>query len=140
MAESGSMTFWRTIRRFFRWLADRIKDLFYGPGNMYLDLGRILATVTAVALVGAQLWNIYLGKEIDLGPGGLGGGLAAVITAIAALIAAKDMAHTNAVSRVSQDATAAVEADTASRQADTPSTIVEGNLQADNIENVEVKP
>lgn len=76
-----------------RWFAVRLKDLFYGPGNVYLDLGRILATATAVALIGAQVWNIWLGKEIDLGPGGLGGGLAAVITAIAALIAAKDIAH-----------------------------------------------
>lgn len=81
------------ILSILRWLAARFKDLFYGPGNVYLDLGRILATATAAALIGAQFWNIYLGKEIDLGPGGLGGGLAALITAIAALIAAKDIAH-----------------------------------------------
>lgn len=84
------------ILSILRWLAARFKDLFYGPGNVYLDLGRILATATAAALLGAQAWNIYLGKEIDLGPGGLGGGLAAVITAIAALIAAKDIAHRKA--------------------------------------------
>jgi hypothetical protein len=118
-----------------RWLAARLKDLFYGPGNAYLDLGRILATAVALALIGAQLWNIYLGKEIDLGPGGLGGGLAAVITAIAALIAAKDFAHSNAVSKEAQDATAL-------KQADMPPapTIVEGDLNAEVIETVEMAP
>lgn len=78
--------------RLFKWAAVRLRDLFFGPGNVYLDLGRILATITALALICAQAWNIYLGKEIDLGPSGLGGGLAAVLTAAAALIAAKDIA------------------------------------------------
>lgn len=77
-------------------VALRLKDLFYGPANAYLDLGRILAALTSLALIGAQLWNIYLGKEIDLGPSGLGGGLAAVLTAAAALIAAKDIARRKA--------------------------------------------
>lgn len=93
----------KKLRAVFRWVAARLKDLFYGPGNTYLDLGRIISTAVAIALIGAQLWNIHLGKEIDLGPGGLGGGLAALITAIAALIAAKDIAHGKSKASSSED-------------------------------------
>jgi hypothetical protein len=82
------------VKRIVKWL----RDLFYGPGNIYLDLGRILSTLVALALIGGQLWNMYLGKEIDLGPGGLGGGLAAILTAAAALIAAKDIARRKSLS------------------------------------------
>lgn len=74
-----------------RWIAARLKDLFYGPNNAYLDLGRVVGFIAALCLIIAALWNmLVLGKEIDLGPGGLGGGLAAVVGAIAGLIAAKD--------------------------------------------------
>lgn len=75
-----------------------IGDLFKGPGNAYWDLGRILSTIVAVALIGGQLWNIHLGKELDLGPTGLGGGFAAILTAAAAFIAAKDMARKKSLS------------------------------------------
>ena len=76
-----------------KWIKARLRDLFYGVGNKHLDLGRVLAFIVTIALVLGQLWNVLLGKELDLGPGGLGGGLAAVITAAAALIAAKDIAR-----------------------------------------------
>ncbi len=66
------------------------KDLFYGPGNKHLDLGRIVGAVGVGMMLGGEVWNAYCGKPIDLGPGGLGGGLAAVIGAVAVLIAAKD--------------------------------------------------
>lgn len=69
-----------------------LRDLFMGPNNSFWDLGRILAFVSTLAMLGAQVWNIHLGLPIDLGPAGLGGGLAAVITAAAVLILAKDRA------------------------------------------------
>lgn len=75
------------LRKIGRWIADRLKDLFYGPGNGYADLARILAFVGLMAEVGALLWNISLGKEIDLV--GLGGGIAAILTASAGFLAAK---------------------------------------------------
>jgi len=71
---------------------DFLVDLFKGPGNVYWDLGRIIVFGSAALMTGAALWNIHLGKDIDLGPSGLGGGLAALLTAGAALIAAKDLA------------------------------------------------
>ena len=42
------------MKRLWAWLVRRLRDLFYGPGNVYLDLGRLLAAVTVLALVGAQ--------------------------------------------------------------------------------------
>lgn len=66
-----------------------IVDLFKGPGNHYWDLGRIIAAIAVLAMFGGQLWNMHLKQPIDLGPGGLGGGLAAVVTACAAFLAAK---------------------------------------------------
>lgn len=35
-----------------------LKDLFYGPGNHYLDLGRLLAFFATVALFAAVGWNV----------------------------------------------------------------------------------
>jgi hypothetical protein len=66
-----------------------VADLFKGPGNHYWDLGRIISGVSVGAMIGAQLWNIHLGKEIDLGPTGLGGGLTAVLGGCAGFLAAK---------------------------------------------------
>lgn len=71
-----------------RWLANRLKDLFYGPGNVHLDLGRVVSFIVSLAPVGAAIWNARLGKEINLQDFGLG--IAAVVTACAVLIAAKD--------------------------------------------------
>lgn len=69
-----------------------LKDLFYGPGNVSADLGRILGAVGVLMMLGGQVWNIALGLPLELGPAGLGGGLAAVIGAVAALVYAKDRA------------------------------------------------
>ena len=79
----------KRLRKFFRWIAERFKDLWFGPDNEYLDLGRVLSTIAVLSIVGGQLWNIRLGKELDLGPAGLGGGVAAAMTASAAFLAAK---------------------------------------------------
>lgn len=84
--------------RLLRWIAARLRDLFYGPGNTYLDLGRVVGFIAALALIGSAFWNMHLGKEIELGPAGLGGGLAAVVGAIAGLIAAKDIARKKSLS------------------------------------------
>lgn len=73
------------MRKFF-------KDLFYGPGNTNADLGRIIGAVGVLMMIGGQIWNILLGLPLELGPTGLGGGLAAVIGAAAALVYAKDRA------------------------------------------------
>lgn len=66
-----------------------LKDLFYGPGNYYLDLGRVVAFVGVVASLGAAIYNARLGQPFDLGPSGFLGGLGAVIAAAAALMTAK---------------------------------------------------
>ena len=73
-----------------------IKDLLKGPTNAYWDLGRILALVAALMMLGGQVWNIRLGLPLELGPTGLGGGLAAVLGGMAALIFAKDKAGAEA--------------------------------------------
>lgn len=83
--------------KFFRRCIKFFADLWKGPGNAYWDLGRIAATISILSLIGGQLWNIHLGKEIDLGPGGFGGGLAALVTACAVLIAAKDIARAKVI-------------------------------------------
>ncbi len=81
-----------------------IKDLFWGPGNLAADLGRIIAFGAAVMMLCAQIWNVRLGLPIDLGPGGLGGGLGVVMGGIGALIYAKDRAKSeNTVAKAIND-------------------------------------
>jgi hypothetical protein len=63
------------------WIAERLKDLLYGPGNSHLDIGRVTALGAAFLLTGATVWNMILKQPIDLGPAGLGGGLAGILTA-----------------------------------------------------------
>jgi hypothetical protein len=81
--------------RFWHWLCRRGRDLFYGPDNLGLDLGRCIVAGDGALMGLATLWNIHLHKEINLGPGGLGGGLGTLLSAGALLIAAKDRARTN---------------------------------------------
>lgn len=69
-----------------------LKDLFAGPDNAYWDLGRILGFIASLAMIGGAVWNVLLGLPLELGPAGFGGGFAAVLTASAALIYAKDRA------------------------------------------------
>lgn len=78
--------------KLFRWLSKIFRDLFYGPGNEAADLGRIIGALGVLMMLGGQVWNILLGLPVELGPTGLGGGLAAVIGAAAALVYAKDRA------------------------------------------------
>lgn len=66
-----------------------IRDLFYGPGNHYLDLGRVIAFAGVLASLSAAVWNAAHGVPFDLGPSGFLGGMGAVIASAAALIGAK---------------------------------------------------
>jgi hypothetical protein len=85
-----------------------LKDLFYGPGNTAADLGRIIGAVGVLMMLGGQVWNVLLGLPLELGPTGLGGGLAAVIGAAAALVYAKDRARAeNTVAKAVSEATPA---------------------------------
>jgi hypothetical protein len=70
----------------------RLQDLFFGPDNSFLDLGRVLAFLGVLSMLLGQLWNVLLGLPLELGPTGLGGGLGAVLGGAAALIYAKDRA------------------------------------------------
>ncbi len=79
----------KLIWRFILWVGSVIADLFKGPGNHYWDLGRILAFLGTATMAAGVGWNVHLGKPIDLGPGGLGGGLAAIYTAAGIYLAAK---------------------------------------------------
>jgi hypothetical protein len=69
-----------------------LRDLFMNVGNANWDLGRIVGAIGIAMMLGGQAWNIALGLPIELGPTGLGGGLAAVLGGAAALIYAKDRA------------------------------------------------
>lgn len=75
------------------WIADRLKDLLYGPGNHYLDTGRVLSVGGAMTMLGAVIWDIHLKKPIDLMA--LGTGSAAMLTACAAFLAAKTWDRTS---------------------------------------------
>lgn len=90
-------------------------DLFKGPDNSYWDLGRIVAGLSVFTMIAGQIWNMLLGLPLELGPTGLGGGLAAVLGGAAALIYAKDKAKAeNTVAK-----TAGTVADTAGTIANT---------------------
>lgn len=116
-------------------------DLFAGVGNTQWDLGRIMGFLAFLPMVAAVVHNILVGTAIDLMA--LGGGTAAIYTAVAILIAAKDVARTNAVHKLSQDATAATVAATDAHRAETgqpaATTTVEGDLKAETVEKVEMK-
>lgn len=83
------------LRAFWRWIAERLKDLFYSVGNEHLDLARLVGAFFAGLAAFAVLWNsLHLGKEIDLAA--FLGGLTALAGGIAALIATKDWARRKA--------------------------------------------
>ena len=84
-------------------------DLFAGVNNEAWDLGRILSFLAMLPLFISAGWNLWRGEAIDISS--LGVGIAAVVTACAVLIAAKDYTNTNAISQAKQDQTAAVTAD-----------------------------
>lgn len=70
-----------------------LRDLFMNVGNANWDLGRIGAAFAVLMMFAAAVWNVLLGLPIELGPTGLGGGLAAVLGGAAAWIYAKDRAR-----------------------------------------------
>jgi hypothetical protein len=83
--------------RALRWLSARLKDLLYDPSNCHLDPGRVTGWLTIITIIVAALWNIHLGKEIDLGVTGLPGGLAALLgAAVVYLIKDRQQAAGNA--------------------------------------------
>lgn len=55
--------------------------------------GRIISVLALAAELGGALWDVHLHQPVDIGPGGLGGGLAAILTASAALLAAPPAAN-----------------------------------------------
>ncbi len=69
-----------------------IRDLFMNVNNANWDLARIVGALGILMMLGGQVWNMLLGLPLDLGPAGMGGGLAAVLGGAAALIYAKDRA------------------------------------------------
>ena len=69
-----------------------LKDLFMGGQNEYWDEGRILAAVGTFLIFMAEVWNMLLGLPIEIDKVGVAE--AAVLTASAALIYAKDRAKT----------------------------------------------
>jgi hypothetical protein len=81
------------VASLFGWIGDRLKDLFYGDSNLHLELNRAFAGLAGFLMLAGMLWDIHKGQPIDLGPGGLGGGLAAVITASGLAISAKTWAN-----------------------------------------------
>lgn len=75
------------------WIGDRLKDMFYGEGNTHAELGRVVVGLSGALMGLAVFWNMLaMHQVIDLAA--LGGGLAAIITAGAGLIAAKQWAST----------------------------------------------
>lgn len=92
--------------RFLRWLAKLGRGLWYGPGNLDPDLARVGASFALLLMAVGMGWNMSLGLPLELGPTGFGGGLAAVCTAVAAWIYAKDRAKAeNVVAKAVSDAT-----------------------------------
>lgn len=74
-----------------------IQDLFKGVNNTHWDLGRLASFLALLLVVAGGIHNmLQTGQMVDLMA--LGGGLAAVLTASAAFIFAKDQARTNAIS------------------------------------------
>jgi hypothetical protein len=69
------------------------RDILMGIGNQNWDFGRLMGILSIFIMFAGAGWNVSLGLPLELGPTGFGGGLAAVVTASAALIYAKDRAR-----------------------------------------------
>lgn len=83
------------MRRALRWIAERLKDLFYSVGNEHLDLARLIGALFAGLAAFSLFWNsLHLGKEIDLAA--FLGGLTALAGGIAVMIATKEWARRKA--------------------------------------------
>lgn len=85
----------RSLRKIWRWIGDRFKDLFYATGNQNLELNRVVTGGMSLIIAFAIYWNaIHLGQAIDLN--GLLTGLAAFMAATGLGIALKDYARNQA--------------------------------------------
>lgn len=83
------------MRRALRWIAERLKDLFYSVGNEHLDLARLIGALFAGLAAFSLFWNsLHLGREIDLAA--FLGGLTALAGGIAVMIATKEWARRKA--------------------------------------------
>lgn len=125
-----------------------LADLFTGPRNEGWDLGRVMAFLAIWPMFAATVYNIYVGLTIKqfIDFMALGGGIAAIYTAVALLIASKDYFRTKdkaseavnkAAVKLAENVNAA--AILHAENGGEPATIVEGDLKAEHIENVEVK-
>ena len=86
---------WQWMKRIARWIAERLKDLFYSVGNEHLDLARVTGAFFSGLAAFSLFWNsVKLGLEIDLV--GFLGGLTALAGGIAFMIASKDWARRKA--------------------------------------------
>jgi hypothetical protein len=63
-----------------------LKDILFDATNSSLDVGRIIGVVSVLSVLVAAVGNYLHGKEIDLGPTGLPGGLATILAAAALYI------------------------------------------------------
>lgn len=72
-----------------------LKDVLFDAKNTHLDWGRIMGVVAIVSVLLAAVGNYLHGKEIDLGPTGLPGGLATILAAAVVYII-KDRQQTDA--------------------------------------------
>jgi hypothetical protein len=58
-----------------------LKDVLFDATNSSLDWGRVMGILAVLSVLAAAVGNFYHGKEIDLGPTGLPGGLATILAA-----------------------------------------------------------
>lgn len=71
------------------------KDLLFDAQNSHLDWGRLMGILAVASILVAAFGNYHMGKEIDLGPTGLPGGLATILAAAAYYII-RDRQNTDA--------------------------------------------
>jgi hypothetical protein len=71
-----------------------LKDLLFDATNSSLDWGRLVGVTAVLSVLIAAAGNFYHGKEIDIGPTGLPGGLATILAA-ASFYIIKDRQNAN---------------------------------------------
>lgn len=81
------------VRKLWRWIGDRFKDLFYATGNQHAELGRVVTGIFTALITFSVWWNaVRMNQAIQLGE--LLTGLAAFVTAAGLGIAVKDYVRT----------------------------------------------